>query len=185
MDQVAFRLAEKDEEAKFITYFIFSVIITVLILTSVILVKVPHIQRGYVVLLSIICATIVLATLASFLFAPRLYIINRDDLKVRRVIGDIVIPLNHIAKIGMAGNPRLDREFGNEGLFAYYGAFRDEDGRRVRVYATTFKRMVRIETTDGKIFYLSPAEPERFVEAVKQRLQKRERTISVGDGGGS
>ncbi|WP_278246292.1 PH domain-containing protein [Desulfofundulus thermosubterraneus] len=42
--------------------------------------------------------------------------------------------------------------------------------RRRRVYATRWDRMVRVQTTGGDPYLLSPAEPEAFVEAVNRMV---------------
>ncbi|MGO0121742.1 PH domain-containing protein [Desulfothermobacter acidiphilus] len=165
--KIILKLAKPEKLIVFGTISYFVVVFVIFLLAAIVPPNAPLTHWTTFIFLLVLVIPLVAA-----LLAPRAYMFNEDSLRILRVIGSISIPYNRIVTISNQENVCLDREFGNGGLFAYYGVFRDEDGRRVRVYATTFKRMVRIETTDGKIFYLSPAEPEKFVEALRQRLEK-------------
>ncbi|RDV84713.1 hypothetical protein DXX99_01290 [Ammonifex thiophilus] len=105
------------------------------------------------------------------------YIISFSEIIiVRKVLGSFGIPLATINSVAVVEKPGIAfRVLAYAAMWGYYGRFfSEDDNRTVRIYATNLRNMVRIETTDGKIFYLSPAEPEKFVEAVKQRLHKTE-----------
>jgi len=86
--------------------------------------------------------------------------------------GGISISYSSIYDIRIVENVQLFREIGNGGFFSWYGTFRTGDGDKAKVYATNLKQLVRIQTTNGKIYYLSPAEREKFVEAVVRHLNQ-------------
>lgn len=106
---------------------------------------------------------------ACYIFAPRSYLIGKDGVAIERIVGPIFIPYAQILSLQIVERANLRRAVGNGGVFGYYGTYVDGSGTKVKVYATRFKGMVRIETTD-RTYYLSPNEPGSFVEAVKQHL---------------
>ncbi|MGO0121741.1 PH domain-containing protein [Desulfothermobacter acidiphilus] len=109
-------------------------------------------------------------------FTVRFYRVDERGILVKRPLGGFYIPVHKISSIEYKEKVQVSfKVAASAGYLGYYGRFfSEDDNRTVRVYATNLRDMVRIETTDGKIFYLSPAEPEKFVEAVKQHLQKTE-----------
>ena len=106
-----------------------------------------------------------------YLFSPRGFLVDIHRLLIARLAGGISISYRSIYDIGVE-NVQLFREMGNGGFFSWYGTFRTGGGDRVKVYATNLKQLVRIQTTNGRIYYLSPAEREKFVEAVKRHLNQ-------------
>src|ERR1035441_9166017 len=68
-----------------------------------------------------------LLPLASYAWSPRRYTVSGGAIIVRRLAGDVRIPLDGIreARIATADDFRgCIRTFGNGGLFGYYGQFR-------------------------------------------------------------
>ncbi|MDQ0286238.1 hypothetical protein J2Z49_001350 [Desulfofundulus luciae] len=109
----------------------------------------------------------------SYFFSPRGYLVGNHCLAINRLAGSISITYSSIHAIKIVENVWLSREIGVGGFWSWYGIFRTQEGDRVKVYATNLtKQMVQIKTTDGKTYYLSPAEPEKFVEAVKRHLNQ-------------
>jgi hypothetical protein len=111
--------------------------------------------------------------LLSYLFSPRGYSLDDRHLTIKRLVGGISIPYSQILAVEIVENVKFSlRVFGVGGVFSWYGSFLVESGSNsgiAKVYATSFRRMARIET-GKRTYYLSPAEPEKFVEAVKERL---------------
>ncbi|WP_340612400.1 PH domain-containing protein [Ammonifex degensii] len=97
----------------------------------------------------------------------------REIVVVRKASGSFSIPLIAVNSVAVVEKPAISfRVLAYAGMWGYYGRFfSEDDNQTVRIYGTNLRNMVRIETTDGKIYYLSPAEPEKFVEAVRQRLK--------------
>lgn len=113
--------------------------------------------------------------LLVYLFVPLNYIISSNRLVIKRLVYSISLPYKGMASIETVDNVKPSvKVFANAGLFCYAGLVLI-DNEIVRIYATNLKRMVRIKTTDGKTWYISPADPEKFVAAVKEHLNNKER----------
>lgn len=109
----------------------------------------------------------------TYLFSPRGYSLDDKHLTINRLVGGISIPYSQILTVEIVENVKFSlRVFGVGGVFSWYGSFFVENGSNLgvaKVYATSFRRMVRIETSK-RTYYLSPADPEGFAKAVKERL---------------
>jgi hypothetical protein len=116
------------------------------------------------------------ALLLVYVFAPRRYIVDTEQLVIKRAVWSISIPYKNILAVVATDNAGIlwwVLSMGNNGFAGYWGVFPgvgEGEMKWVRVYATDLKRMVRIKTTVGKTYYLSPADPEGFVAALKERL---------------
>jgi len=104
----------------------------------------------------------------TYLFAPRGFRVSPEGVIIRRPIGPIVIPYADIGAVEVVEQvkPGL-RLFGSGGLFGWIGLFAIRGGGSAKVYATRWDRMVRVKTRQ-EIYLLSPADPEAFLEAVRQ-----------------
>jgi len=109
----------------------------------------------------------------TYLFSPRGFLVDIHYLLIKRLGGGISISYSSIHDIRIVENVQLlVRLLGVGGIFSWYGTFLNGNGNKVKVYATNLKQLVRIQTTNGRIYYLSPAEREKFVEAVKRHLNQ-------------
>ncbi len=119
----------------------------------------------------VLLAIYVIAYLFSSVSA---YGIGAEQVIIRKPVGAISIPYSQIISIKTIEKLNAGfKVFANAGLFGYFGLFfSEDDNKTVGVYATCLKQMVRIQTTNGKTYYLSPAEPEHFVDAVKRQLNQ-------------
>ncbi len=123
----------------------------------------------------ILGGTLLIIYLLSYVFsAVRKYIVNAERVVIKKPVGSFSIPYSQIATVEVVNTVNVGfKACANAGLFGYFGLFFVvDDNDTVRIYATNLKRMAQIKTTDGKKIYLSPAEPEKFVEAVKRHLSQ-------------
>jgi hypothetical protein len=110
--------------------------------------------------------------------APRRYVVGRDWLVIRKALWSVCIPYREILSVEIKEKVIPRFYVGIGGLFSLCGRVYAEsgDGKEwVRMHATNWKRMVRIKTRSGDPYYLSPADPEKFVAALKEHLGEKER----------
>jgi hypothetical protein len=119
--------------------------------------------------------------LFCYAFAPLRYIVGTERLVIKRAVWSISVPYRNILSVELTEKVAIlwwIVYLGSHGVPCYWGMFlatSEGDVGWVRVYATNLKHMVRIKTADGKTWYLSPADPEKFVAAVKEHLGEKER----------
>lgn len=107
----------------------------------------------------------------SFLFAPRGYLVSSEGITIRALVTSYVIPKSKIKRVEMVEGVKPGAGLTwAAGLFGYAGLFALADGTTAKVYATRWDRMVRVQTTGGDPYLLSPVEPEAFVEAVNRMV---------------
>ena len=107
----------------------------------------------------------------AYLLRPTAYILKEKGIVIERGWGKISIPYSCIKGVKIATKPLVSSRLfvGNGGLFGYYGFFYDQEGRTVRVYATRTDQMVQLET-EKDVFYISPSNPQAFMEALQEKL---------------
>jgi len=107
----------------------------------------------------------------TWLFAPRGCLVSREGIVIRRAVGSFTIPAAEVESVELVGRVRPGiRLAASGGLFGWFGLFTLKDGGTAKVYATRWDRMVRIQTTGGDPYLLSPAEPEAFVGTANKVL---------------
>ena len=107
----------------------------------------------------------------SFLFAPRGYLVSPEGITIRTLVTSYVIPKSKIKRVEIVEDVKTGVGLmWTAGLCGYAGLFALADGSTAKVYATRWNLMVRILTTGGDPYLLSPAEPEAFVEAVNRMV---------------
>lgn len=107
--------------------------------------------------------------LAAYAWSPQSYEIRDRTLIVRRLGGNVRIPLNSIRQARVATADDLSgcmRLFGSGGLFGWYGLFRTAKLGKSTWYVTDKQNAV-VLVTDQKRIVLSPDEVERFVNAIR------------------
>ena len=122
-------------------------------------------MRGVLRLLPIV----ILAVAA--LFVVRGYELDGGDLVVQRLLWATRVPLEGLESAwqdpdAMAGSLRV---FGNGGLFAITGVFRNGKLGMYRAFVTDRERAVVLRTRAKKAIVVSPERPEAFLTAVKVR----------------
>ncbi len=156
------------KSVKYITIF------TVLFLAGMILFFL-FMNRGISYLSAIIFAFLAMGIIFfSYAFSPMSYTLNHKEIKIKRMIRSISIPLSGVKDVKFdpqVGNQRAVRLFGSGGLFGYYGRFRSSHlGVHYR-YVTDTKRSVLIYA--DKTYVISPDKPEMFVDLAKERINKK------------
>ncbi len=102
-------------------------------------------------------------------YSPRGYRIAEGAVVVRRWIGDVRIPLSSVrdARRATAEDVRgLIRLWASGGLFGYYGVYRSSQLGRSTWYVTNRANAVVLSTLSTPLF-ISPDEPERFLDAIQ------------------
>jgi len=106
----------------------------------------------------------------SYAFVPKRIALSGEQILVQNLFGAVVINLNEIKSIEELEKTGLNlRTFGVGGLFGYFGYF---NGRDVW-YVTNIYKKVKITLHSGKIYMLSPDEPELFIEEIRKISAKR------------
>ena len=121
--------------------------VTVLLTAFLVTLKVNEPQAywvGIIVLLSI---------LIPFLYMPRKIGYTNDSIYIQMTKGKILIPfssIKSIAKIETKDIHKSFRIFGSGGLFGYLGHFKNKQLGHFRMYATSEKELLCIETNTKK-----------------------------------
>ncbi|MGA2134838.1 MAG: PH domain-containing protein [Bryobacteraceae bacterium] len=141
--------------------------------TKVISVVVCVLLLGMAILLRVVFADVLipLLLLLAYAYSPRGYAIESGSLAIKRLIGNIRVPLESLREVragtsaDFTGTIRLA---GNGGLFGYYGLFRTAALGKSSWYVTDRSRTVIVKT-DSKTFVLSPDDVTGFLDAVGVR----------------
>ena len=118
----------------------------------------------------------------SLLFMVTGYAVEGTELYVRRLLWSTRISLQGLNRIWIepAVCKGSIRVFGNGGLFSFTGLFYSKRLGRYRLFATDISRSV-VLVLPARVVVITPAEPEAFIEHVRQFLPN----VQVGppDGG--
>lgn len=101
--------------------------------------------------------------------SPRGYIVSEASIRVKRLIGDALVPLVGVREVRRATREdfrRAIRLFGSGGLFGYYGWFRTSRLGRSLWYVTDRSRVV-VVATDAQTVVFSPDDVDGFIAAVR------------------
>ena len=110
-----------------------------------------------------------LLLVASYAWSPRGYSIAERSIIVKRLAGDVRIPLDGIreARIATADDLRdCIRTFGNGGLFGYYGQFSTSKLGSSTWYVTNRSHSV-VVITSSKTAVFSPDDVDGFLAAIR------------------
>ncbi len=105
------------------------------------------------------------------LFVVTGYAIEGTELYAKRLLWSTRIPLEGLSRawIEPAVCKGSIRVFGNGGLFSFTGLFYSKRLGRYRLFATDISRSV-VLILPAKVVVITPAEPEKFIEHVRQSL---------------
>lgn len=113
---------------------------------------------------------LVLVVPGIWALAPRGYTIEGGELTVNRPLLPVRIPLATIRGVSLMDRKQAGafvKVAGAAGLFGHYGRFYSSALGSFRLYATRRDHLVVIDADAGR-FVVTPATPERFVEAVRR-----------------
>lgn len=106
----------------------------------------------------------------GYAYSPRGYQVSDGAIVVKRLIGDVRIPLAGLRDVRSATRDDLSgaiRLFGSGGLFGYYGLFRTANLGKSSWYVTNRSKAV-IVITSNKTVVLSPDDVDGFINTVRQ-----------------
>ena len=104
-----------------------------------------------------------LAFITSYMMIPQLFL-NDKTIVIKNNFVNIKIPFDDINTI--EENPKIGlniRTMGVGGLFGHFGYFNGNDVW----YVTNINNKVKITMKSGKIYMISPENPEEFIKKVK------------------
>jgi hypothetical protein len=110
-----------------------------------------------------------LALVGAYAWSPRGYAIAEGSIEVKRLIGNVRIPLDGIREVRAAAADDFRgclRLFGDGGLFGYYGLFRTSKLGKSTWYVTNRSRAV-VVITGAKTVLVSPDDVDRFIAAIR------------------
>jgi hypothetical protein len=105
----------------------------------------------------------------AYAYSPRGYRMAERAIRVKRLIGDVRIPLEDVREARIASAEDFAgciRLWGSEGLFGYYGVFRTSKLGKCTWYATSRRNRV-VVITAAKTVVFSPDDPDGFVAAIR------------------
>lgn len=106
------------------------------------------------------------AIFIAYGFIPQRIAISSDQILIKNIFGSIVINIMEIESFGKIEKLGLNiRTFGVGGLFGYFGRFNGGD----LWYVTNTHKKVKIILKSGKIYMISPENPDDFVNEIQQR----------------
>lgn len=145
-------------------------IFTVIILLVLLLLPLfPFLLKPRNNIISVLSLVIILiVVISSYSLIPKKIIINDSIIFIKNSFGKISIPLHKINSMKRLEKKNLNfRTFGVGGLFGYFGYF---NGREVWS-VTNVEKKVKIKLESGKVYVLSPENPEEFISDIQTRLQ--------------
>lgn len=102
------------------------------------------------------------------------YSLQEKELRIIRLGWSKDIPYSEITDIEYSPDAMLGslRKFGIGGFFSYYGLFRNRVIGDYKAYATHRKNTVVITTKEGKKIVVTPSDPVRFAEELKNAAER-------------
>ena len=102
----------------------------------------------------------------SYGFIPKRIAVSTDQILIKNLFGSVVINIKEIETIGTLEKIGLNlRTAGVGGLFGYFGYFNGKDVW----YVTNTKKKVKMILNSGKVYMISPENPDDFVKEVQKR----------------
>jgi len=102
---------------------------------------------------SLVLLFLVLFPVITYLFNPKYYLVDNDEIKIVRALNNIIIKKADIAEVSIPDEKlmkRTIRTFGVGGLFGYFGHFYNKTYGNMRWYATQTKNYVSIKVNNNK-----------------------------------
>lgn len=115
------------------------------------------------------------AILYTFLQSPQTLYVDDTNVKIKKVVGCVLIPINCITSVEVLHEGFMNssiRTFGSGGLFGYLGFFKNKEVGKYRIYATQSdsRKLLMIKTTDN-IYVVSVDDVHRCIAAIRSVIQ--------------
>lgn len=123
------------------------------------------------------CLTL-LALIFAFAYSPRAYVTSYRAIAVKRLIGDVLVPMENVREVRRINADDLRgciRLWGSGGLFGYYGLFTTTKLGRCTWYVTNRKNIV-VLATESKTTLYSPDDVDGFLETIRASVPVLERS---------
>jgi len=107
-----------------------------------------------------------------FLYMPQKYIVSKEELIIKRIIGDFKVERKKILKVIHPDRSYLSfvvRVFGNGGLFGYTGYFWNKSFGKMHWFVTQRKNYVVIDMGTKRKIVLSPDDYDGLIDALQDR----------------
>jgi hypothetical protein len=150
-----------------ISAFYLSAIILLGILVGAIIIFAPLVFVERVLLIGLFALIDLFLLYMLFRAYRTRYTLDQDDLNVYGAMGTKKIPYGEIGSIKKSAIPSGFRLYGSSFLGGWY--YLPGIGR-TWVSMTNFRDGVLISTLDDKLYLVTPAEPERFIRSIKERV---------------
>jgi hypothetical protein len=146
--------------------------LTTKILSAVVIISLLAIA-AFVHVIFIGCLAI-LAPILGFAYSPRGYSISSRTITVKRLMGNVEVPLEQVHEARRLVKDDLRgciRVFGSGGFFGYYGLFRTTKLGKCTWYMTNRKNAVVLVAGPQTTLY-SPDDVDAFLEAVRSQSNR-------------
>lgn len=147
-------------------------IVTILFLALCIGLPVYHIIKdGWLMFDIYVIALILLIIIGILLFVPLKLIVDTRQIKLVRIIPNLIIPLSEIAEVELITDPKFTnnmiRTFGCGGVMGYFGSFRHDRLGNLKMYVTHRQQMFFIRLKNGKYYIFSSHKRNQIVQMIK------------------
>ena len=107
----------------------------------------------------------------GLLFRVWSYDVYADHIRIRRMAFPVNVPIDSLKTVEQSPEMMSHsvRNFGNGGLFGFYGRFWEPGFGKFHAYVTNPENTVRM-TVENKNVALSPDQPEDFVLLLRERM---------------
>ena len=148
-------------------------IFAILILLTYILLVTKGMEQIYI-LLSIILIIVFYAYMLAL--CPLRYHLSQDKLIIKHIIGKTIWNISNGSKASVVSDlfKKSYRISANGGIFAFAGLYKVSSGNEINVYSATLYTGVLISTPHNKLYFISPAIPDIFVEKFNKMQNKND-----------
>lgn len=125
----------------------------------------------------ILSAVLFITYLISYALSPKSYEIKENNVIINRPFKSVIINRTQIKSILKLESGKLTwsiRTFGVGGLFGYFGKFWNKEYGNMTWYATRRDKAIMIITTENKKIIVTPDEPEKFISAFTNEIEKQQ-----------
>lgn len=155
-----FKTAEMDKRTKGLTVML--LILLPLTALSSFFVQPP--KPVISIMLSVVLGAVIII---SYGFVPKRIALSEDQILIKNLFGAVIINFSDIQSAIELEKSGLNlRTFGIGGLFGYFGYF---NGRDVW-FVTNINKKVKITLFSGKIYMVSPNNPELFTQVINRNI---------------